>query len=78
MLPILPGGFILNGGVKGKIESYSMAISAELLEILVCPACRAKVEMKADRSGLKCVACHRVYPIRDEIPVMLIDEAQIE
>jgi len=55
-----------------------MAISAELLEILVCPACRAKVELKPDRSGLKCVACHRVYPIRDEIPVMLIDEAQIE
>ncbi len=55
-----------------------MAISAELLEILVCPACRAKVELKADRSGLKCVQCHRVYPIRDEIPVMLIDEAKVE
>lgn len=55
-----------------------MAISAELLEILVCPACRAKVELKVDRSGLKCVQCHRVYPIRDEIPVMLIDEARVE
>ena len=55
-----------------------MAISAELLEILICPACRAKVELKPDRSGLKCVACRRVYPIRDEIPVMLIDEAQVE
>lgn len=55
-----------------------MAISAELLEILVCPACRAKVELKTDRSGLKCVQCHRVYPIRDEIPVMLIDEARVE
>ncbi len=55
-----------------------MAISAELLEILVCPACRAKVELKPDRSGLKCISCHRVYPIRDEIPVMLIDEARIE
>ncbi len=55
-----------------------MAINAELLEILICPACRAKVELKPDRSGLKCVSCHRVYPIRDDIPVMLIDEAQVE
>jgi uncharacterized protein YbaR (Trm112 family) len=55
-----------------------MAISNELLEILVCPACKAKVEMKPDESALKCVECHRVYPIRDDIPVMLIDEAKIE
>ena len=55
-----------------------MALSAELLEILICPACRARVDLKPDQSGLKCVSCHRVYPIRDEIPVMLIDEAAIE
>lgn len=55
-----------------------MAISEQLLEILVCPACREKVELKADGSGLKCVECRRVYPIRDDIPVMLIDEATIE
>ncbi len=55
-----------------------MPISPDLLEILVCPACKAKVELKADGSGLKCLACHRVYPIRDEIPVMLVDEASIE
>ncbi len=55
-----------------------MAISEQLLEILVCPACRAKVELKPDGSGLKCVECQRVYPIRDDIPVMLIDEAKIE
>jgi uncharacterized protein YbaR (Trm112 family) len=36
------------------------------------------VNLKADGSGLKCVSCHRVYPIRDEIPVMLIDEATVE
>jgi uncharacterized protein YbaR (Trm112 family) len=34
--------------------------------------------MKPDRSGLRCVSCHRLYPIRDEIPVMLIDEATID
>ena len=55
-----------------------MAISKELLEILVCPECKADVEMKQDRSGLKCVQCKRVYPIRDDIPVMLIEEAYIE
>ena len=55
-----------------------MAISKDLLEILVCPMCKAQVEMKPDRSGLKCVQCKRVYPIRDDIPVMLIDEAKIE
>ena len=55
-----------------------MAISEELLEILVCPKCHAKVELKPDGSGLKCVGCKRVYPIRDDIPVMLIDEAKIE
>lgn len=55
-----------------------MAVSAELLEILVCPACKAKVEPKPDGSGLKCVACRRVYPIQDDIPVMLIDEAKVE
>jgi uncharacterized protein YbaR (Trm112 family) len=55
-----------------------MPISSELLEILACPECKAKVEIKPDGSGLKCVACHRVYPIKDDIPVMLIDEATIE
>ena len=55
-----------------------MALSADLLEILICPACRAKVELKPDGSGLRCVSCHRVYPVRDEIPVMLIDEAVVE
>jgi len=55
-----------------------MAISSDLLEILICPACRAKVELKAGGSGLRCVSCHRLYPIRDDIPVMLIDEAVID
>lgn len=56
----------------------AMAISKELLEILVCPLDKAALEEKPDGSGLKCVQCKRVYPIRDDIPVMLIDEARIE
>ena len=55
-----------------------MAVSQELLEILACPACKAKVELKPDGNALKCVECKRVYPIRDDIPVMLIDEATVE
>lgn len=55
-----------------------MAISQDLLDILACPACKAKVELKPDGSALKCNECRRVYPIRDDIPVMLVDEAKIE
>ena len=49
-------------------------IDKELLEILACPAC--KTEVKLDGERLVCVACGRRYPIRDGIPVMLIDEAE--
>lgn len=57
-----------------------MAISPELLEILRCPKCKSKVEIKADESGLKCTDpnCRLVYPIKDEIPVMLVEEAKVE
>ncbi|MGH8379081.1 MAG: Trm112 family protein, partial [Gammaproteobacteria bacterium] len=44
-----------------------MAISPELLEILVCPADHAALTLKADESGLRCQKCHRVYPIREDI-----------
>ena len=55
-----------------------MAISQELLEILVCPICKTAVRLTADGAGLKCSTCYRVYPVRDEIPVMLPEEARIE
>lgn len=55
-----------------------MALSKDLLEILVCPLCKAELELKSDQSGLKCTQCRRVYPVRDDIPVMLIEEARIE
>jgi len=57
---------------------FTMAISQDLLDILVCPLCKEPVELKQDENGLKCPACKRVYPIRDDIPVMLVDEARIE
>jgi uncharacterized protein YbaR (Trm112 family) len=55
-----------------------MAISPELLEILVCPLCKVSVTLTPDGQGLKCGQCRRVYPIKDDIPVMLVDEARIE
>ena len=55
-----------------------MAVNPELLKILVCPQCKAPVQLTADGQGLKCTECRRVYPIRDDIPIMLVDEARIE
>ena len=55
-----------------------MAVSKDLLEILVCPICKTKVALKEDGSGLKCSTCNRVYPVRDDIPVMLEHEARVE
>lgn len=55
----------------------SLDIPKYALDILVCPVCKTKVELLADQSGLQCVSCRRVYPIRDEIPVMLPEESTI-
>jgi uncharacterized protein len=55
-----------------------MAVSPELLEILACPVCIKSVHVTPDGKGLKCEQCKRVYPIVDDIPVMLIEEATIE
>ena len=55
-----------------------MAIDPELLEILACPQCKTPVTLVKNDTALKCGTCKRVYPIREEIPVMLIDEATIE
>jgi hypothetical protein len=49
-------------------------IDQELLDILACPECKAKVELQGDR--LVCMKCGKRYPIRDGIPVMLIEEAE--
>ena len=49
-------------------------IDQKLLEILACPACKTPVRLEGDR--LVCAHCGRRYPIRDGIPVMLIEEAE--
>ena len=58
--------------------SIVMAVDRELLENLTCPNCKTKVELVKNGTALKCAQCKRVYPIKDDIPVMLLDEATIE
>ena len=55
-----------------------MAVSQQLLDLLVCPLCKTPVKLTPDEKGLKCATCRRVYPVRDDIPVMLVDEARID
>lgn len=53
-----------------------MNLDETLLEILVCPACRAGLSVDDAASELVCEGCGLAYPVRDEIPVMLVDEAR--
>jgi len=53
-----------------------MAIDQELLDILACPKCKGEVKLTDEKDGLVCDACKLKYPIKDDIPVMLIDEAE--
>ena len=53
-----------------------MSVSADLLKILACPKCKQAVELDPEGDNLLCPACRLRYPVRDGIPVMLIDEAE--
>ena len=52
-----------------------MSLSPQLLSILVCPKCKGELEYRESESSLVCHHCRVRYPIRDDIPIMLIDEA---
>ena len=51
-------------------------IKKELLEILACPQCSGPVELDAPQHGIACRTCALLFPLRDGIPIMLIDEAK--
>lgn len=51
-------------------------INEDLLDILVCPKCKGPVILTEKKDGLHCVACKLIYEIRDDIPIMLIDQAK--
>jgi LSD1 subclass zinc finger protein len=53
-------------------------ISQDLLDIMVCPMCKQPVALNPDGQSLKCSVCRRVYPIQDDIPIMLVDAAKID
>ena len=52
-----------------------MALSKDLLEILACPRCKGDIRLTEKGDGLICDRCKLLYPVKDDIPVMLIDEA---
>jgi uncharacterized protein YbaR (Trm112 family) len=53
-----------------------MPINEKLLEILACPKCKGDIRLKEDGVGLICDQCKLLYPIKDDIPIMLIEEAE--
>jgi len=53
-----------------------MAIDKKLLDLLVCPKCKGDIYLNNNQNGLVCEACRLVYEIRDDIPIMLIEEAK--
>ncbi len=53
-----------------------MALNKELLDILACPKCKGEIQLNDGEDGLICDQCKLLYEIRDEIPIMLIDEAK--
>lgn len=63
MLPFIP------------LKEVFMGISKELLDILACPKCKGDIRLTEKEDGLVCDSCKLLYPIKDDIPVMLIDEA---
>ena len=61
--------------LRSEWRRMSAMIPQSLLEILACPACKKPLVLKDNGESLKCSACRRVYPVRDNIPILLVDEA---
>ena len=59
----------------GVLE-VGMAVKKELLDILACPKCKGDIHLNTEGNGLICDSCKLLYEIRDDIPIMLIDEAK--
>jgi uncharacterized protein YbaR (Trm112 family) len=57
-------------------EEPAMNLDPKLLDLIVCPACHAKLAVVDAASELICTGCGLVYPVRDDIPVLLVDEAR--
>ena len=68
----------LQRGTAAAVQYNAIMIPQDLLDILVCPVCKKPLIVQGNQESLKCGACHRVYPVRDGIPILLVDEAKIE
>jgi uncharacterized protein YbaR (Trm112 family) len=53
-----------------------MPLNRELIEILACPKCKGKIELRSDESAFVCHTCKLVYAVEDEIPNFIIEEAK--
>lgn len=53
-----------------------MALAPELKEILACPACKGDLVFHEEKDEIHCLRCRLIYPIQDDIPVMLVEEAR--
>jgi len=53
-----------------------MALSERLLEIIVCPKCKGELTYKKEENKLNCDSCRLAYRVEEDIPVLLIDEAE--
>jgi uncharacterized protein YbaR (Trm112 family) len=67
---------LLNHSTVFKKGGKVMAISQELLDILACPKCKGDIYLNETKDGLICDKCKLLYEIKDDIPIMLIDEAK--
>lgn len=59
-----------------KAQEVFMTINKELLDILACPKCKGTIYLNETEDGLVCEQCKLLYEIKDDIPIMLIDEAK--
>ncbi len=66
--------------LAGQAPAYNVTtmIPEDLFELMACPVCIQPLVRKDNPEGVQCTQCHRVYPVRDGLPVMLVDQATIE
>lgn len=82
--PLLPGAIKRQQRLRdtylclARRYNGTAMIPQDLLDLLVCPVCKKAVVLNANGKGLKCGECRRVYPIQDDIPIMLVDAATID
>ncbi len=69
---------IVTGEAVVRLRYTRTMIRKEVLDAVVCPVCRQPLTYREESDTLKCAACRRVYPIQDDIPVLLLDEAKFD